>query len=130
MLLHRIQDFQEALAGDGVEAPDAGPGQNLDRSVSGSQRGASSHRILLLLEKLATELPYHRSVTGTSLPRKRPNKLHADKDYDFPRCSEAPVILTVDAAAIHAAGHAFYQAANGVWLTDHVPPGDLSGWPG
>jgi putative RNA 2'-phosphotransferase len=43
---------------------------------------------------------------------------------------EAPVILTVDAAAMHAAGHAFYQAANGVWLTDHVPPGDLSGWPG
>jgi RNA:NAD 2'-phosphotransferase (TPT1/KptA family) len=43
---------------------------------------------------------------------------------------EAPVILTVDAAAMHAAGHDFYQAANGVWLTDHVPPGDLSGWPG
>lgn len=42
----------------------------------------------------------------------------------------APVILTVDAAAMHAAGHAFYQAANGVWLTDHVPPGWLSGWPG
>jgi hypothetical protein len=34
------------------------------------------------------------------------------------------------AAAMYAAGHAFYQAANGVWLTDHVPPGDLSGWPG
>jgi putative RNA 2'-phosphotransferase len=31
------------------------------------------------------------------------------------------VILTVDAAVMHAAGHAFYQAANGVWLTDHVP---------
>ena len=42
----------------------------------------------------------------------------------------APVILTVDAAAMHAAGHAFYQAANGVWLTDHVQPGYLSGWPG
>src|SRR5205823_2352095 len=26
----------------------------------------------------------------------------------------APIILTVDAAAMHAAGHAFYQAANGV----------------
>ena len=37
------------------------------------------------------------------------------------------VILTVDASAMHAAGHAFYQAANGVWLTDHVPPGYLSG---
>ena len=42
---------------------------------------------------------------------------------------EAPVILTVDASAMRAASHAFYQAANGVWLTDHVPPGDLSGWP-
>jgi len=43
---------------------------------------------------------------------------------------EAAVILTVDAAAMHAAGHAFRQGANGVWLTDHVPPGYLSGWPG
>jgi hypothetical protein len=43
---------------------------------------------------------------------------------------EAPVILTVDAAARHAAGHAFYQAANGVWLTDHGSSGDPSGWPG
>jgi len=34
-----------------------------------------------------------------------------------------PVILPVDAAAMHAAGHAFYQAANGVWLADQVPPG-------
>jgi RNA:NAD 2'-phosphotransferase (TPT1/KptA family) len=31
---------------------------------------------------------------------------------------------------MHVAGHAFYQAANGVWPTDHVPPGDLSAWPG
>ena len=38
---------------------------------------------------------------------------------------KAPVILTVDAAAMYAAGHAFYQAANGIWLTHHVPPGYL-----
>jgi len=30
---------------------------------------------------------------------------------------------------MHAAGHAFYQASNGVWLADHVPPGYESGWP-
>lgn len=40
---------------------------------------------------------------------------------------EAPVILTADAAAMRAVGHAFYQAANGVRLTDHVPPDYLSG---
>jgi putative RNA 2'-phosphotransferase len=31
------------------------------------------------------------------------------------------VVLTVDAKRMHAAGHAFYLADNGVWLTDHVP---------
>jgi putative RNA 2'-phosphotransferase len=32
------------------------------------------------------------------------------------------VILTVDAAAMAAAGHQFFCSANGVWLVDHVPP--------
>jgi putative RNA 2'-phosphotransferase len=31
------------------------------------------------------------------------------------------VVLVVDAAAMHADGHAFYRSANGVWLTDEVP---------
>jgi putative RNA 2'-phosphotransferase len=44
--------------------------------------------------------------------------------------SSSPVNLMVDAAVMHAAAHTFYQAANGVWLTDYVPPGYLSGWPG
>jgi hypothetical protein len=31
----------------------------------------------------------------------------------------------------HARGRPrFLPAANSVWLTDHVPPGYLSGWPG
>ena len=33
-----------------------------------------------------------------------------------------PVVLRVHAAALHAAGHAFFRSANGVWLTDAVPP--------
>jgi len=32
-----------------------------------------------------------------------------------------PVVLTVRAADMAAAGHAFYCSANGVWLADHVP---------
>ena len=47
-----------------------------------------------------------------------------------PARSRAPIILTVDTVAMHAAGHAFSQAANGVWLTDHVSPDYRSGWPG
>ncbi|MEV7802764.1 RNA 2'-phosphotransferase [Microbispora sp. NPDC088329] len=34
-----------------------------------------------------------------------------------------PVVLAVDAGAMHAAGHHFRVSANGVWLVDHVPPG-------
>ncbi|KAA9378531.1 RNA 2'-phosphotransferase [Microbispora cellulosiformans] len=36
-----------------------------------------------------------------------------------------PVVLVVDAAAMHAAGHRFRLSANGVWLVDHVPPAYL-----
>jgi putative RNA 2'-phosphotransferase len=33
-----------------------------------------------------------------------------------------PVVLAVDAAAMRRAGHVFYRSANGVWLTERVPP--------
>jgi putative RNA 2'-phosphotransferase len=36
-----------------------------------------------------------------------------------------PVVLSVDAAAMHRAGHTFRVSANGVWLVGHVPPGFL-----
>ncbi len=38
----------------------------------------------------------------------------------------APVVLTVDAAAMIAAEFVFFRSANGIWLTDHVPPRYLS----
>lgn len=33
----------------------------------------------------------------------------------------SPVILEISAGALHRAGQSFFQAANGVWLADHVP---------
>ena len=33
-----------------------------------------------------------------------------------------PLILTIRADEVAAAGHTFYCSANGVWLTDYVPP--------
>lgn len=33
-----------------------------------------------------------------------------------------PIILSIRAAEMSAAGHSFYQSANGVWLADAVPP--------
>jgi putative RNA 2'-phosphotransferase len=37
-----------------------------------------------------------------------------------------PVVLAVDAAAMSAAGHAFWVTDNDVWLVDVVPPGFLT----
>nr|WP_200883109.1 RNA 2'-phosphotransferase [Massilia sp. BSC265] len=37
-----------------------------------------------------------------------------------------PLVLAVDAGAMHAAGFRFYRSENGVWLTDAVPPRYLS----
>lgn len=36
-----------------------------------------------------------------------------------------PVVLVVDALAMHGQGHRFYQAENGVWLVNHVLPEQL-----
>jgi putative RNA 2'-phosphotransferase len=33
-----------------------------------------------------------------------------------------PVVLRVDAAAMHGQGHKFHLSENNVWLTAHVPP--------
>lgn len=35
------------------------------------------------------------------------------------------VILVVDSHTMFVDGHQFYRSVNGVWLTDHVPPGYL-----
>jgi putative RNA 2'-phosphotransferase len=37
----------------------------------------------------------------------------------------APIVLVVEAAAMHAENHAFFLTANLVWLTDHVSPNYL-----
>jgi putative RNA 2'-phosphotransferase len=39
-----------------------------------------------------------------------------------------PQVLVVAAAEMYRAGHRFFQAENGVWLTAVVPPEFLSGW--
>lgn len=37
-----------------------------------------------------------------------------------------PLVLIVQAGAMHRAGHKFYRSTNGVWLADHVPANFLA----
>ncbi|WP_397517424.1 RNA 2'-phosphotransferase [Rhizobium ruizarguesonis] len=58
------------------------------------------------------------------LPGKRQH-VHLSRDHDTAvsvgQRHGRPVVLTVDAGRMSAAGILFFQADNGVWLTDTVP---------
>ncbi len=66
------------------------------------------------------------SIARQGLLRMSRHRVHLSPDPETARRVGArhgrPVIFTVDAAAMHQAGHLFCRSENGVWLVDHVPP--------
>lgn len=102
-------------------------------------RASQGHTVAVDLDLPAVAPPpvlYHGTV-ARSLPAIRAEGLrpmsrhhvHLSPDRDTATRVGArrgrPVILTVDAHAMHRAGHAFHRSANGVWLTAAVPPAFL-----
>jgi putative RNA 2'-phosphotransferase len=70
------------------------------------------------------------AILAEGLRKGRRHHVHLSADVDTARRVGArrgqPVVLRVDAGAMHAAGFAFLRSANGVWLTDAVPPDYLT----
>jgi putative RNA 2'-phosphotransferase len=70
------------------------------------------------------------AIEHEGLKKMRRHHVHLSADVATARNVGArhgpPIVLVVDAAALHAAGSAFYRSANGVWLVDEVPPTFLS----
>jgi putative RNA 2'-phosphotransferase len=121
--------------------------ETLDRLVAGTDkqrlevrgdriRAAQGHSVPVDLQLEPVTPPpvlYHGTV-ARFLPAIRADGLtrqargHVHLSADVPTAAAVggrrgvPVVLTVDAAGMHRAGYAFYRAANGVWLTDRVPP--------
>ncbi|MFJ3790918.1 RNA 2'-phosphotransferase [Kitasatospora sp. NPDC090091] len=105
-----------------------------------SIRASQGHTVAVDLGLAATEPPavlFHGTATRNLGPIFRDGLLPmARQDVHLSADTETavrvgsrhgrPVVLTVDAAAMAAAGHAFRVSANGVWLTDAVPPEYLS----
>jgi putative RNA 2'-phosphotransferase len=107
---------------------------------SGQIRAAQGHSVAIDLG-LPLLIPpptlYHGTVERfldgiqrQGLVRGRRQFVHLSPDIPTARTVGArrgrPVILAVDAAGAHAAGLVFHRAANGVWLTPHVPAHFLS----
>jgi putative RNA 2'-phosphotransferase len=92
---------------------------------------------LQLEEREPPEVLYHGtverflpSILKEGLVKGKRHHVHLSKDVETARRVGArrgqPVILTVNAGQMNRAGHKFLLSANGVWLTDSVPPAYLS----
>ena len=99
-----------------------------------ANQGHSVEVDLQLEEREPPEFLYHGtverflpSILEEGLVRGKRHHVHLSKDVETARKVGArrgkPVILTVDAERMHRDGHKFLLSANGVWLTDAVPPG-------
>src|SRR3954463_16137746 len=101
-----------------------------------ANQGHSVEVDLHLEEREPPEVLYHGtverflpSILAAGLNRGRRHHVHLSKDVETARKVGArrgqPVVLTVDAGRMHRDGHKFYMSANGVWLTESVPPNFL-----
>lgn len=76
-----------------------------------------------------TAVRYQEQIMHEGLQKMSRQQVHLSADAATARQvgsrHGAPVVLLIDAARMHADGHAFYRADNGVWLVDEVPAGYL-----
>ena len=103
-------------------------------------RANQGHSVEVELHLEPTEPPevlYHGTVErflpailAEGLVRGKRHHVHFSKDEETARRVGArrgePVILEVAAGRMYRDGHPFFVSANGVWLTDAVPPGYLA----
>ncbi len=107
----------------------------LDES-GGRIRANQGHSVEVDLQLVALEPPailFHGTVArfldaimAEGLKPMSRHHVHLSSDQETARKVGArrgkPVVLCVDAAAMHCQAHVFYRSENGVWLTDAVAP--------
>jgi putative RNA 2'-phosphotransferase len=118
-----------------IERVLAAPGKKRYEVRDGMIRAAQGHSVQVDLGLAPVQPPpvlYHGTVERFLDPifadGLRPGSrthVHLSADTETATAVGArrgrPVVLLVDSAAMSAAGHEFFQATNGVWLTAHVP---------
>jgi putative RNA 2'-phosphotransferase len=110
-------------------------------AVDGSRiRANQGHSIDVSLDLPEAEPPavLHHGTVADALPSIRAEGLRPMRRHDVHLSADvetatrvgarrgAPVVLAIDAAAMRRDGHVFRVSANGVWLTQAVPPSYLT----
>jgi putative RNA 2'-phosphotransferase len=124
-----------------VECVETNDKQRFAFDVSGEMiRANQGHSVEVDLQLEAGDPPatlYHGtverflpSILESGLVRGRRHHVHLSGDVATARKVGSrrgqPVVLVVDAGRMHRDGRVFLRSANGVWLTDAVPPEYLS----
>lgn len=110
---------------------------NEDHTMIRANQGHSVQVDLELPTQTPPEFLYHGTVgrsvadirkTGIQKMSRQHVHLSPDKETAIKVGSRRgiPVILTIRTGDMHRDGIVFYLSANGVWLTDHVPPKYIS----
>ncbi|MET0394645.1 MAG: RNA 2'-phosphotransferase [Chitinophagaceae bacterium] len=105
---------------------------NEDRTMIRASQGHSIAVELGLEEQTPPDILYHgtaaqfiESIRGQGLQKQQRHHVHLSAAADTARTVGSrhgkPVVLIINAKAMHAKGHKFYQSENGVWLTEEVP---------
>lgn len=107
---------------------------NADKTKIRANQGHSINVDVELEEKIPPTKLFHGTLEKNSASIEREGILkmsrlyvHLSADIETAekvarRRKGTPLIYEVDAAKMSAEGFIFYQAINGVWLTEHVPP--------
>jgi putative RNA 2'-phosphotransferase len=106
---------------------------NEDGTKIRASQGHSIEVELKYTEQQPPSLLYHgtaeknlSSILTHGLTRRQRHHVHLSADTDTAlkvgQRHGKPIVLVIDAAAMFAAQHVFYQSDNGVWLTELVPP--------
>ena len=99
-------------------------------------RANQGHSIEVNLQLTATAPPHQlfhgtaerniESIRTQGLLKRERHHVHLSTDHETAKAVGGrygkPVVLVINAKGMHENGFKFYQAENGVWLTDHVPP--------
>jgi putative RNA 2'-phosphotransferase len=140
LLLHAAASHGHELNRTILDQVFALPGKQRFETQDGKIRAAQGHSIPVDLQLTPQHPPatlYHGTV-ARYLDRihaqgLRPGQRHHVHLSATPEAAAEvgarrgqPIVLAINAAAMHHAGHEFYQASNGVWLTAHVPPDQIT----
>lgn len=73
------------------------------------------------------EKTYERFIKTSGLSKMKRHHVHLSPDAETAKNVGGrhgkPIVLRIDAKAMHAAGYEFYKTDNNVWLVHNVPPG-------